>query len=913
MRLWNRRPPCHGRMPAVLVTLLALVAAPLAAQTVHREVLPSGLTLIVDDRGLTHAVELRAFVTAGPLHEGELLGSGVSGVVKRLLTDAVRAGRIEGLGDLRAADRLRSELSAGATSYALTTSDRFVAEGLSLLAGVLTHRDYDAAAVVQARELNLQRLAAEAADPAAVEHRALRATVMRRHPARLPLMGLPAQLGTLDLESVRRYHRSRYTAPNTTVIVVGNVDVQRVRALVAEAFAGMPVASWAPSTPVSEPPQYRDRHSVHAGRGLQERHVYAWRIPEPEQRDHAVVAVVAEMLTDVRTGPLVAAIEEGQLAGEVTVAIHAAADEPAYLSLGYNPFPGRGAEAWLAVQEVLDRLAADGPSEVQLAAAKRGLLRARTLQQGRVAGIAAEIERWERAIGVPAFGESALAWVDAVTVDDVRRVVGTWIHPKGRNRSKLVLRPLGEDVALGDDVHEPALTLDDVPPRIEDVGSGVRLMYRRLPIGLAHLQVTLAGGAACDRGDHRGETALLTKLLAVGVDGTSGEAFQRELAERGMRLETETGLHTSELGLTCFPGDVPEALRLLVAMLKDPALPEEDLSRLKQATLAEIALANQAADWDVATMRATRATMLGDHYGAASLLGTRDSLADLDRSSLLAHHRRIAVGSRIVVSIYGEFDAADAIDRLRDQLAAEPVLPEGKPWQPEGSPWGESNPPSVTTLTWDQQGSAVALAWPGPSLDRLDEDGVAMDVLTALLAGQTGSSGRLGRALGQAKVPVEDLRVSSEAYAARGLWVLRVLVPEPDRELAAKTLREVVARLEQQLAVQAEGAPGVPDAELEAARSRCVVSRVLRREDQDEAIGAHAGALLLRGGSEQDLAYEKRVMAVTRDDLLRVMRRYLGQGPAEIRLVPAGAPAAVAPPAPEPAAETPQPAVEGQP
>jgi zinc protease len=883
---------------AAIAGLLCLLPITLPAQTVYREVLPSGLTLIIDDRGLTHAVELRAFVTAGPAHEGELLGSGVSGVVMRLLTDAVRAGRIQNLGELHAGDRLRSELSAGATSFALTTSDRFVSEGLRLLAGVLTHREYDAAAVVQARELNLQNIVTQAAVPRAVELQALRATLLRQHPSRLPLLGLPKQLGNLDLDSVRRYHRSRYTAPNTTVIVVGNVDVDQVRALVATAFAEQPVGSWAPLPVVTEPAQYRERHTVRRGPGLQERHIYAWRTVGPEHRDHAVIAVVASLLADPQAGLLAGAMEAGQLASELEVLVRAAPDEPAFLQLGYNPFPERGAEAWLAVQQVLDRLAQEGPSDSQLNAAKRQLLRERTRAQSQVAAIAADIERWERAIGVPDYGEAVLEHVATVSLDDVKRVAGTWLHPNGRNRSKLVLRPLG-DAQAADEPIQPGLTLADVPPTVEEVGGGLRLLYRRLPIGLAHLRVTIVGGSACDPPERRGASALLAKLLAVGPTGRSGEALQRELAERGMHLTTTTRLHTIELGLTCFPQDVPEALRLLVDIIKDPALPEEDLNRLKQATLAEIALSNQSPDWDLAVMRAVRATTLGDHYGAASALGTRDSLADLDRSTLLAHHQEMACGARTVLSIYGEFDAADAIGRLRRLVAAEPPLDPGQPWQPTGSAWPEIAPPSLTTLTWPRQTSAVALAWPGPPLERLGEDGAAMDVLTALLAGQTGSSGRLGKALGEAQVPIQEMKVSAEAYAARGLWVMRALVPEARREAAARTLREAVLRLEQQLAVAADAAQALPEEELQAARSRCVVTRVLAREDQDAAIGAHARALLLRGGSEQDLAYEKRVMAVTRDDLLRVMRAYLGQTPAEVRLVPTSVPQpVVAPSAP---------------
>ena len=53
--------------------LLALACTALAAQSVRSEVLGNGLTLVVQKQSLSHALELRLVVRAGPLHEGGLL------------------------------------------------------------------------------------------------------------------------------------------------------------------------------------------------------------------------------------------------------------------------------------------------------------------------------------------------------------------------------------------------------------------------------------------------------------------------------------------------------------------------------------------------------------------------------------------------------------------------------------------------------------------------------------------------------------------------------------------------------------------------------------------------------------------------------------------------------------------------
>ncbi|MBA3847374.1 MAG: hypothetical protein H0X45_12140, partial [Planctomycetes bacterium] len=65
-------------MLAVVPLLLIAAGGRAHAQSVHREVLPSGLTLVIQEHHSTPAVEVRVAVRAGPLFEGQLLGSGAS-------------------------------------------------------------------------------------------------------------------------------------------------------------------------------------------------------------------------------------------------------------------------------------------------------------------------------------------------------------------------------------------------------------------------------------------------------------------------------------------------------------------------------------------------------------------------------------------------------------------------------------------------------------------------------------------------------------------------------------------------------------------------------------------------------------------------------------------------------------------
>jgi len=100
------------RLP--LIAVLLLLVHSVAAQSVQRETLGSGLTLVLREQTVTRAVELMLVLRSGPLYEGERLGSGISALLQQVLMDGARSGRLgEPLRPL--AERLRTDLDLAST------------------------------------------------------------------------------------------------------------------------------------------------------------------------------------------------------------------------------------------------------------------------------------------------------------------------------------------------------------------------------------------------------------------------------------------------------------------------------------------------------------------------------------------------------------------------------------------------------------------------------------------------------------------------------------------------------------------------------------------------------------------------------------------------------------------------------
>ena len=89
------------------------------------------------------------------------------------------------------------------------------------------------------------------------------------HPLGRPILGTKRTVEAFTSDTIRRYFEGVYTAPNLIVAAVGNVDHDRVRDLVARAFADVPRVS----THIDETPPRPIPHTTIRTKELEQSHV----------------------------------------------------------------------------------------------------------------------------------------------------------------------------------------------------------------------------------------------------------------------------------------------------------------------------------------------------------------------------------------------------------------------------------------------------------------------------------------------------------------------------------------------------------------------------------------------------------------------------------------------------------------
>ena len=859
-----------ARAPLWLLALaLAALVGTAHAQSVHREQLASGLTMVIAEFHSTPTVEVRVTVRASPLTEGPLLGSGASVLLQRLLVSSGNG--TQGPDELaraiaRLGNRFHAETTVAASAYALSTTGDRVADAIALLAGMVGNYQYT--------QVDLQRerlaLMAPPTSPELLQGLLLNSLLYRHHPARLPVHGTPRMMDQLTIDLMKRYQAARCTAPNTVVTVAGNVNTNEVRRWVEQAFSHYSVGGYQPTAPYVEPAQFGPRYASGQIDLLQPRVAIAWRTDPIEHANQPALRVLSRLLGDSVLPRAFAALTPAVTA---RVENRVAIDQPGALVVSFTSAPEVRSDAERAVYAAIDRLISDGPQAEDLAAAKRQVRAADAERLATARGICEDLERWELATGDPTYGRIVADQQAGLGAEEVVRVAKRYLGDGAARACSVVLRAGSEPAVGAGRASQPTSSL---PPEVIDLGRGLRLLARPAQEApLVHLRLSFGGGSAAEDPELPGSASVLAEVLTSATAQRGRDEITTLCRRTGMTIAADCDAHQLGVALTCLPDDLDTALALLADVLTRPALTQDDLELSRARALRR----RDARDADARArlIDASRQIALGAHYAARDALGGREVLARLDRPSLQALHQRLAVTGNVTISLAGRFDRTAAVATLGRLLDERPALRAGAAIALQAAPAGAA-PALLNVVYHDGAGAGVALAWPGPALADRALDEAPMAVLATILAGVDVPGGRLGRALAAGPMAPSAVAVSG-AWIGRGLFQVVATGDETSVEGVQQVVREQVTALIAQLDLPSQDPKALPEVELATAKAMCATAFALAEEDAAATNRRHATALLLGAGLDREIDFAARVATVTVADLSRVARAYLAGDP----------------------------------
>ncbi len=170
-----------------------------------------------------------------------------------------------------------------------------------------------------------------------------------------------------------------------------------------------------------------------------------------------------------------------------------------------------------------------------------------------------------------------------------------------------------------------------------------------------------------------GVSHLLEHMVFKGTERRSARQLALELEARGGALDAYTSRDHTNFQAHVLDQDLPRALDVLTDLVRRPLLRDEDLALERNVVLEEIATVEDTPDDQVFELFSER-LWPGHPYGY-SILGTRETVADLSAADLRSVHGAGYYPGNCVVAAAGRLDHQQVLDLLGGEGWFEPAAP----------------------------------------------------------------------------------------------------------------------------------------------------------------------------------------------------------------------------------------------
>ena len=260
------------------------------------------------------------------------------------------------------------------------------------------------------------------------------AAIFTASPYHRPVVGWMSDLDAMTPDDARAFFRRWYVPANAAVVVVGDVDVARVRALAEKYYGGIPARAVPARKPRTEPAQRGIRRIEFKAPAEQAYVSLAFRIPQLESIDAAdsdvwALEVLSAVLDGYTGARLDRALTQGpdRVADSVSAYSGLAGRGPQLFTLVGVPANGKSAEAVeAALRAQVARVAKEGVGEAELARVKTQWVASETYKRDSVMAQARELgSNWVQGLPLDTSAR-IIAKLQAVTPAQVQAVAAKY-------------------------------------------------------------------------------------------------------------------------------------------------------------------------------------------------------------------------------------------------------------------------------------------------------------------------------------------------------------------------------------------------------------------------------------------------------------------------------------------------------
>jgi len=696
------------------------------------------------------------------------------------------------------------------------------------------------------------------------------------------VIGARSDIENVPIERLQAFYRAWYQPDNAVLVVAGRIDPQRVLDLVGREFGRLPrPARLLQRTYTVEPTQDGERSVTLRRAGDVQLIAALYHIPPGTHADYPAVEILTQVLSSQPTGRLhKALVESGKAAAIFGGERQQREAGSAYFGATVNKtLPLEAARD--AMIGVLDGFAAQPVTEEELERARTAVLSEYDKLVNDSRGLAVSLSEFA-ALGDWRYLFLYRDRVRAVTREQVQRAALAYLKPQNRtlgtflptdapDRAEIPPMPDIAEVMKdfrGDAGIAAGEPFDPSPENIdrrtlrETLPNGIRLalLPKKTRGARVFAQIALHWGEETGLGNRGAACAAAGAMLSRGTRSHT----RAQITDMLDALRANAMVNMDGAGLDTIRANLPEVLKLVAEMLREPSFPADEFEQMRRATLSSIATQKS----DPASLAATALTQHMNPYPRAHTFYTPTVEENEARwnSVTLADARRcyeeFLGGTDADIAIVGDFDPK-AMSELVRTLFSDWKSPARYVRVPVRY---FEVPPDQRLIETPDKANAVYRAALNIRLRDDDPDYPALALANYLLGGSSGS--RLWVRVREKEGLSYDVRsqLSVGSLDASGQFGISAIYAPQNRE-----------RLEQAVNQELERAlrEGFGAAEVEAARRGLLEARRLGRT-QDGALAARWASNLFLGRSfDWDRALDAKIAALSAEEVTAALRKFV--------------------------------------
>jgi zinc protease len=700
-------------------------------------------------------------------------------------------------------------------------------------------------------------------------------------------IGSRADLENVPIDRLQAFYKKYYQPDNAVLTIAGKFDEAKTLSMVNEYFGTTPkpVRELA-ATYTADPTQDGERSVVLKRVGDVQVVTSAYHIPAGSHPDYASIQVLGRVLGSAPSGRLYAALVDSKKASSTFVYSYQF-KEPSLMYATAQVLKEKSLDdAKATMLKTLDDFSAKPPTKEEVDRAKNELIKQIELAFNSSTNIALTLSTY---IGMGDWRMLFLTRdrIKAVTPEDVARVAATYLKPDNRtigvfiptdkpDRSEIPGTP-DVDAMVKDYKGEAAVVageaFDPSPANIEsrttksELPNGMKLAFlpKKTRGESVEARITLRYGSEATLANKGTIAEYAAGLLNKGTSKHTRQQIKDEFDRLKANVFIGGGGNSAFVSITTIRPNLTEVLKLVAEVLTDPIFPSEEFEKLRNEQLAQIEV-SRSEPQAIAFTKMQRHINPYPKSDVRYTAGFEEDIADhksVTLDQVKKFYKEFYGASSATMAVVGDFDAAEVKALVTESFGA------WKNPQPFSRLVSKVFPVTTVNEATETPDKANAMFVAGYVFEMRDDhaDYPALVLGNYMLGGGFLNS-RLAVRIRQKdglSYGVGSNFFSNSLDAVSNFQAYAIYAPENGEKLEAAFKEEISKVI----------ATGFTAEEVTAAKSGWTQNRTVNRAQDGGLAGTLNNYLYITRDLMWDDSLEKKVTALTPEDVNAAMKKWL--------------------------------------